>query len=90
MQVIQAADKALSDKDAAIEAGNVALSTATDQLTDCNKKTAEQDKQLSSVGRNPFVLIGVGTAGGALLAANIIAPGIGVLVVAAVLVIFKL
>lgn len=80
LQVIKAADKALKEKDEAIKADNDAIDAAKKQLSDSTAKVAEKDKELSSVGRNGYVLIGAGVAGGALIAANVVLPGVGLLV----------
>lgn len=89
-QVIAAADEALKKKDAALVETNSALSDTQIALKNSQTQVISKDKQLGSIGKNGFVMLGAGTAGGALIAANIVAPGIGILVVAAVIAIFKL
>lgn len=89
-QVIEAADEALKKKDVAIAQTNLALSDSEKALKDSQTQVISKDKQLGSLSKNGFVMLGAGTAGGALIAANVVAPGIGLLVVAVVFVIFKL
>lgn len=89
-QVIEAADEAIKKKDEAIAQTNSALSDSEKALKDSQTQVISKDKQLGSLSKNGFVMLGAGTAGGALIAANVVAPGIGVLVVGLVFIIFKL
>lgn len=88
--MIKAADKALKDKDSAIKAGTDALNVAKDQLTQSNKDLDSANRTLNATSRNPFVLLGSGTAAGALIAVNLALPGIGILMVAGIAALFKL
>lgn len=88
--MIAAADEALKKKDVALAETNSALSDSQKALKDSQTQVISKDKQLGSIAKNGFVMLGAGTAGGALIAANIVAPGIGILVVAAAIAIFKL
>lgn len=89
-QVIKAADEALKKKDLAIAQTEAARLDAQTALAASQKQVISKDKQLGSVGRNSYIMLGSGVAGGALIAANVIAPGIGIIVVAAIFAIFKL
>lgn len=80
LDVIKAADKALKEKDEAIKADNDALDLAKKDLAAQDALVDKKDKELSSVGRNGYVLVGAGVAGGALIAANVVLPGIGLVV----------
>lgn len=55
------------------------MQDAKKSIEDEKKVIADKDKEDSAIGKNPFVMIGVGIASGAMLAANLIAPGIGLL-----------
>lgn len=88
--VITAADEALKKKDLAIAQTEATRLDAQKALTDSQKQVLTKDKQLGSIGKNGFVMLGSGVAGGALIAANVIAPGVGILVVAVFLAVFKL
>ena len=78
-RIIKAADKALAAKDQALTDCNIVINQEKKTIDDQQKVIAEKDKEASSIGRNPFVMIGAGLASGALLAANLVAPGLGLL-----------
>lgn len=77
--MIKAADKAIAQKDLALKDANAVINQAKSQIVDQTKTIEEKDKEASSIGRNPFVMLGAGVAGGALMAVNLIAPGLGIL-----------
>lgn len=77
--MIKAADKAIAAKDQALTDANVVIDQEKKTIGDQDKVIEQKDKEASSIGRNPFVMIGAGIASGALMAANLFAPGLGVL-----------
>lgn len=78
-QIIKAADKVIAGKDLALKDANAVIDQAKSTITDQMKTIEKRDKEASSIGRNPFVMIGAGVASGALMAANLVAPGLGLL-----------
>lgn len=77
--MIQAADKAIAAKNQALKDANGVIVEAQTQLSDKDKEIQDKDKQLGRVGNNGFVMIGAGLASGALMAANVVLPGVGLL-----------
>jgi hypothetical protein len=65
-------NRAYEDKKAALDAANKALNECLQQSKELGKEVAEQDKKLSSLSRNPFIMAGAG----ALVAVNPIVAGI--------------
>lgn len=78
-RIIKAADKAIAAKDQALVDANVVIDQEKKTIGDQDKVIEQRDKEASALGRNPFVMIGAGVASGALMAVNLVAPGLGLL-----------
>lgn len=77
--MIQAADKAIAAKNQALKDANQAITESSVVISNDNDAIAKKDKELGRIGNNGFVMIGAGIASGALLATNVILPGVGLL-----------
>lgn len=77
--MIQAADKAIAAKNQALKDANQVITESSVIIGNDNDAIAKKDKELSRVGNNGFVMIGAGLASGALMAANVVLPGVGLL-----------
>lgn len=69
--IIASCRKALDAKDKEIQLSDLAIKAAKDDNTRLNKEVEKKNDQLSSIFRNPFVLIGAGIIAGLFLAPKV-------------------
>lgn len=65
--VIKAADKVLEEKNKEITLADLAIKVTKDDNERLNKLVEEKDHKLSSIWRNPWVLIGLGVLAGTII-----------------------
>lgn len=88
-EVIEAADEALKKKNEAIESTQAALTLAQQNLIETQDTLIKRDQSLEKNNKNGLLMMSIGGIGGALLAVNAVAPGIGVLGLGALIILFN-